>query len=365
MHLACSECEALHFEDERVGRSTSFDDCCGHEKFFVEVEPKPFPEELKQLFLGEHQLSKAFHERIRNFNCSLAFASIRSQQDSPDGGVCQYRIRGSVQTSISTTLHPVQSSASESAKLRRYGQLYVVESNVANDARLQERPNRGMNGEVLQLLDQIIRSNSPYAEAYRTAGEVEKEEMEKAEEEARRSGRSRPEPPQIRLVFGLRPGQDRRQYNRAIVNEVYAVFVTTPEGEVPEAYITIHNKGGGIRRLETIDENVEPMCFPLYHPHGTRCWRPGLFYQRPRQTGAARPRVDFSRREHIAYRLFLRSGKFNPLFFGGKLFQEYLVVQQVHVEGDKLRYHRENQDLLKRHLYASAKVSIKLIKAEC
>lgn len=59
-----------------------------------------------------------------------------------------------------------------------------------------------------------------------------------------------------------------------------------------------------------------------------------MFYQNPRQTGAANPRVEFSRREHIAYRLFRRSGKFNPLHFGGKLFQEYLVVQQVHAEID-------------------------------
>lgn len=353
MDAPCSECDALHFEDERVGNLSSFDDCCGHGKFFVPEETKPFPEELKELFLGEHRLSKDFHARIRNYSSALAFASICTQQDVPfDGGIYQHRIRGNVQTCISTSMHPSSSSTFESERRRRYGQLYVVESNVANEARLKEAPNRGLNAELLAILDKIIRECSVFAEAYYTAAEIEQEELQKADN----SGLGRQAVPDVRLVFGLRPGQERRQYNRSLVNEVYAVFVTTPEGEVPEAYITVRNKGGGIRRLETIDENVEAMCFPLFHPYGTRCWRPELLHQNPRVTSARKPRVEFSRREHIAYRLFSRPDKFNPLLHGGKLFQEYLVVQQVHVESDKLRYHRENQERLKRHLYKSAKV---------
>lgn len=357
MDYECTACGALHFEAERVGSSTDFDDCCGHGKFFVPDEAKPYPDELRELFQGTHRFSSEFKSRVRNYNSALAFASISSHQEIPsDGGLYQYRIRGNVQTCISTALHPSDNSSLESERLRRYGQLYVVESNDANAARLQERPNRGMNEECLKIVDSIIRECNVYADAYNTAGEIEREEIEKAEELARRSGLSRPVMPEVRLTFGLFPGQDRRQYNRSIVNEVYAVFVTTPEGQVPEAYITVRNKGGGIRRLETIDENMEPMCFPLFHPHGTRCWRPGIFYQNPRPSTALRPRVDFSRREHVAFRLFSRPGRFNPLFHGGKLFQEYLVVQAVHVEADKLRYHRENQVAIKAHLYKTAKV---------
>lgn len=55
-------------------------------------------------------------------------------------------------------------------------------------------------------------------------------------------------------------------------------------------------------------------------------------YQNPRPSRATTARAELTRRVHIAYRLAIRRGAFNPAFFGGKLFQEYLAVQQVHVE---------------------------------
>ncbi|KAH7713335.1 hypothetical protein AAVH_19338 [Aphelenchoides avenae] len=295
----------------------------------------------------------------------MAFASVSTEHDMPfNGGVYQYRVRGGVHTRISTSLHPNPHSSLESERRRRYGQLYVVDSAEATAERLRERPNRGLSEELMKLLDRIIRENNVYAQAYQTTAEIEKEEMRKAEEEARRNGLAVPSVPSVRLTFGLRPGQDRRQYNRSTANEVYAVFVTSSDGFVPEAYITVHNNGGRIRQLETFDENMEPMCFPLFFPHGTRGWTPGIKYQNPRPSRAKNSRTELTRREHICYRLAIRRGRFNPMFFGGKLFQEYLVVQQVHIESDRLRWLRDNQHKIKSHLYADAQILLQNVAIE-
>lgn len=356
MDVECEACGALHFEADRVGSQATFDGCCGHGKFYVPEEPQPFPEELKRLFLGDHPFSNEFRSRLRNCNSAMAFASVSTEHDMPfNGGVYQYRVRGGVHTRISSSLHPNPQSSLESERRRRYGQLYVVDSAEATAERLRERPNRGISEDLMKLLDRILRELNVYAKAYQTTAEIEKEEMQKAAEEARRNGLA---VPSVRLAFGLRPGQERRQYNRSTANEVYAVFVTSSDGHVPEAYITVHNKGGSIRQLETFDENMEPMCFPLFFPYGTRGWTPGMKYQNPRSTRAKTPRTELTRREHIAYRLAIRRGRFNPLFFGAKLFQEYLCVQQVHVESDKLRWLRENQHKIKSHLYKDAHVSL-------
>ncbi|KAH7709403.1 Protein F33H12.6 [Aphelenchoides avenae] len=137
-----------------------------------------------------------------------------------NGGVYQYRVRGNVHTRISSSLHPNPTSSLESERRRRYGQLYVVDSAEATAERLRERPNRGISVELMKLLDRIIRENNVHAQASQTTAEIEKEEMRKAEEEARNNGLDVPVMPSARLTFGLRPGQDRRQYNRSTANEV-------------------------------------------------------------------------------------------------------------------------------------------------
>ena len=55
--------------------------------------------------------------------------------------------------------------------------------------------------------------------------------------------------PELQLIFSLKPGYDRNRYNLQRTNEVTAVFVTTADGDIPESYVTIHNKATRVLQL--------------------------------------------------------------------------------------------------------------------
>ena len=58
-------------------KGNSFNDCCGHGTVKLEAIPD-FPDNLRSLFENNHQKSKAFFERIRNYNNSFLFASFNA-----------------------------------------------------------------------------------------------------------------------------------------------------------------------------------------------------------------------------------------------------------------------------------------------
>ena len=62
--------------------------------------------------------------------------------------------------------------------------------------------------------------------------------------------------PELQLIFSFKPGYDRNRYNLQRTNEVAVVFVTTADGDIPESYVTIHNKAmyGHLIRNHIYDE---------------------------------------------------------------------------------------------------------------
>ena len=60
MNVECSVCTGLHFSEEKVEGKSSFNDCCSHGKCLLEELPV-IPDELQNLFMGSHRLSKQLH----------------------------------------------------------------------------------------------------------------------------------------------------------------------------------------------------------------------------------------------------------------------------------------------------------------
>lgn len=60
---------------------------------------------------------------------------------------------------------------------RKYGQLYVVDPQEADQHRRQVPANEGVDFELCFELDQMMRSVSPHAQAYRLLREVEQAEQ--------------------------------------------------------------------------------------------------------------------------------------------------------------------------------------------
>lgn len=184
------------------------------------------------------------------------------------------------------------------------------------------------------LIDTTLRCLNPYAQAFQSMREVEEQYLAEAAEECQRLGLSPEEArvPEVRLLFNLKEHVSK-SYAVPVVSEVAAVFVCDGSGEQPDAHMVIHPRNGSVRTLSTLSPDLDPMCFSLLLPYGTRGWSPYMPYLR--QTGA---RKYVSRREFVAFRLAVREGIFNPILFGGRLFQEFIVMQYVYVEADRMQW---------------------------
>uniref|UniRef100_A0A1I8B7J5 ATP-dependent DNA helicase n=1 Tax=Meloidogyne hapla TaxID=6305 RepID=A0A1I8B7J5_MELHA len=176
---------------------------------------------------------------------------------------------------------------------------------------------------------------NPFAEAYMMMKEEECLELERARLENR-------EPTEIKLLFETGKQLDRRLgYNVPRANEVAAVYVPGADGEVPDAKVVVRQRGKELKILNSADAMVTPMTYPLFYPSGTLGWHPEL-----KQSNSSR-RV--TRLQYVCYSMAIRK-EFNPILYGGKLFQQYCVDEYVKIEGDRMRWIRMNQ----KKIYAEA-----------
>lgn len=356
MSVRCTHCAALHFAEElpkprKKDDGYSFNNCCRNGAVALPRIDDGFPVELRQLLMHQHEMSSAFHAKIRNYNSAMSFASINCQQDLSvrhGGGPYCFRIHGKVYSLFHTSARPSGNAQP------RYAQLYVLDSAEATDARMNVQSNADTSRELMELLDLIMRGCNPYADAYRMLREVEQADTQRLRENTSYTDDHAPE---LRLLFRLNPSYDRRTYNVPASNEVAAVFRTTADGEIPPADIIVQSKSGDYLRLSTLSPNLDPMTYPLFFPTGTRGWSPYLPLRREIQG-----RQFISRREYLSYMMQVRRDDngaliFNPLHYGGKLFQEYCVVNYAHVESDRMAWFRSHQDEIKADNYTGLHVS--------
>lgn len=341
MNVVCANvrCKALHWQAESKGKST-FNDCCRHGKVFFE-EPPEYPASLKALLLCQHPKWKKFFAKIRNFNSSVAFVGIAMKHVSLGPGIPHMRIQGKVMTTFNHALHP------DSEDERSYGQLFIVDTDEAVKRRIEDPRNEGMDEEIAKLIDTELRRVNPYVDAFQMADELMRDTRRGIEEQRRNAGNFEPVPePQVQILFHPRDGSDPRNYDLPKANEVAAIFTTDADGLVPEAYITVHERGKDIRRLRYIDPMLEPAAFPLLYPAGCKGYTLNIPLLAPDGK-----RKDASRREYVCWRMAVREGKFNPLHYSGRLFQEWAVSMFAFMEGDRMNFFKLHQKELKADSY--------------
>lgn len=153
--------------------------------------------------------------------------------------------------------------------------------------------------------------------------------------------------PELQLVFNSRPGIDQRRYNAQRTNEVAAVFCTTADGEIPESYVTIHNKNTKIlQNVSIMDSNVEPWIYPLFYPYDTQGWHCYLTKINSDKR--------ITRGQYIKYRMAIRD-EFNVFLLGRRLFQQWLVDNYVKIEKDRIDYCKNHQKELRTETYQGLK----------
>ncbi|KAH7713457.1 hypothetical protein AAVH_19195 [Aphelenchoides avenae] len=352
MDKKCSKCGALFYPGEVVrGADASYAPCCSNGAVSLPTTYDDFPRSIYELLKWEHPLSADFHRHVRNYNSALSFASINCNLDrrytGPGGPYC-FRINGSMYTLFNNGTH--------AEGVPSYAQLYVVDSEQATDYRMQHQANEGVDRELLRALDQDLRRVNPHAQSYQMLRQVEDEQMRHERQQAevlRAAGMEveEPELPSFKLLFKLPRNVDRRRYNIPRANEIAAVFRTNADGSIPPTELIVQSATGRTFRLSTLSPLVAPFTFPLLFPTGKEGWTPMMPLAR-----ATKNRLQVSRREYLSHQIQVRSDRhdnivFNPLHYAGKLFQEYVVINYVHVEGDRLEWVRSNQAELRAHDY--------------
>ena len=320
----CPHCSAYRFPNESLN-------CCEKGKVRIHLYNN-FPEELKQLYISRDANSKNFKQNIRQFNSSMAFASMGAQLAPPAGnGPYCFRIHGQLYHRTGD-LHPAP------GQLPQYGQLYIIEGDQAVQSRLARRENSHCSPAVMAILHQTMSQCNPYVAAYAHMHEIEQFEEE-------RSHNNDLPMPQIKMVF--KTALDERRYNEPVHDEVAAVFVGQ-EGAPPSNHdVVVYPRGEPLHRISFLNPNLDPLVYPLLFPRGESGWSPELRHVLERQT-AVRTRV--TQLQFYSYKLAMRS-IFSPLHHAGKLLQQYMVDAYCKTEAARLLFIRNNQSQLRVESY--------------
>ncbi|KAL4101110.1 hypothetical protein QTP88_021130 [Uroleucon formosanum] len=117
------------------------------------------------------------------------------------------------------------------------------------------------------------------------------------------------------MRFYHEPREDIRRYNDPTLSETAAVFESSDGAPPSHRHISVYPKKGDIQRIDYDSMHCDPMAYVLIWPYG----EPGCF---------------------------------NPVLSAGKLTQQLIVDYYCRIEGDRLKYIRNQQSKLRVDTYS-------------
>ena len=191
---------------------------------------------------------RAFRERIRAYNCALAFASLGANLDkglaNAKQGVYTFRIHGVVYHSIGQLL-PKDNEAP------KYAQIYIHDGTADAEAenRLQHLGDASLP--EMRLLQQLLHENNPYVSFFRQGIEV-----------MRKQGHQ-----DVRMVIRSEGTPDSRRYNTPTAPEVAVIMPGVGYGEEASSRdIVLHACSGGITLKTEIHRAYDALHYVLLFP---------------------------------------------------------------------------------------------------
>ena len=147
--------------------------------------------------------------------------------------------------------------------------------------------------------------------------------------------------------------QDLRRYNLPNANEEVAAIIPGDGSEERSNHrdIVVHLSGGGFRRISHLHPSYSSLHYVLLFPYGEDGWHMDIPAQRGPQGQQRSPKV--SERAYYAHRIHVRPGIQPALFWGGKLFQQYVVDAWASIEQNMLNFNflRFHQKELRADVY--------------
>ena len=221
-----------------------------------------------------------------------------------------------------------------------HGQLYIIESDQAVDLRMKNKNNTKIEKDLFKKGEKIIRDNNPFVKTFN----MMKEELDKAEEIAKKNGTDVPE---MKLMFSNNKSLDQNTYNKPKGNEIAIIYEPDADGNPPQGNIVIHERGKQVEIIKSTDKNVDNFTYPLFFPCGINGWHTNLKSKNLNKKGRV------TRAQYYKYLLALRENEFNPIHWGRSLSQQFIVDDFVKYENDQMQWIKDNQKQLKSDLYTN------------
>ena len=332
MHIPCPICNALHWKDEENSSSTlstsKFGSCCRSASQTPPISLPNFrdpPDALKNLYDGDSPQSRHFRLNIWKYNRAFAFTSIKANVDhtiNARAGAPVYRVQGELYHQYG----PIEAPENQEPT---YSQLYILDPQAALEHR--KDANSDLRPDVLQIIQDVIRTHHQYAPAFRHAYEIL--HQYNCEND-------------VALIFRIDPTKDSRRYNLPTAQEV-AVLLPHPGQKPALQDIILYHRSGMLRHITYTHASYASLYYVLFFPYGDDGWHPDIVHY---NTSKGPKRL--SQTKFTAYFLFSRPGVYSTLLRGRSLFQRYLVDMFAAIDQNRLQYHFYHQSDLRACLYS-------------
>jgi len=199
-------------------------------------------------------------------------------------------------------------------------------------------------------LQTMLLDNYPYIGHYRHAYELIREKPVEEQEEIT-----------IRLHVNLQ--QDQRTHNLPTAEEIAVII---PENGIHHAMdnrdIVLRVRGGQLEWISQNSSSYSALHYVLLFSKGENGWHPRILIRgaQLREQGENARQKDGEERArsqvvsdtcYYAYRLHVRDGPQPPLFYSGKLFQQFVVDTWANCGQRKLNWATTHQHTLRSELY--------------
>ena len=324
MNFLCpSGCGALKFKKETSSN------CCQNGKVLLPALPDP-PEELQSLWFDNTPNACLFRKHCRSINNAVCLTSIKVKERTFPGGFNPSVI---FEGKVMQFSGPLQAQVGETPI---FAQLYVHDpdlqvaqrfANMSLPGRMSQRQ-KDMLKQILKKVQNILHECNPFIQDFEQIVEIPDEELGQG---------------YLVINAKVRPtGEHERRYNEQInLKEVSILTNCEPHD------LVLNKRSGGVQKISDLNPKAMPLHFTLLFPFGTYGWD-----QHQKQTGGVRR---ITPREFAVFYLNKRNGEGQYLLRAGRLFQEWICMQWVTAENQKLQYQRNNQKALRADTYKNIK----------
>ncbi|TVU18511.1 hypothetical protein EJB05_34614 [Eragrostis curvula] len=343
-HVLIRAKDCIHCGAKRIrGEGVAF--CC--RSGMVKIHTPEVPAEFKRLFTSQTDAdAKYFRKNIIYFNSHFSFTSMGAKVDrrvaaAAGTGVYTFRIQGQVYHMLDQLSHGKYGP--------RHMQLYFYDTDFSIEHRAKRSPHldEGLIRKILQLLE-----SNPYTMTFRRLGGVSNLE-------------------EYKIELNTEIDVDQRRYNAPTVSQVAAIWMpgTDPEHAFERSVMVcgLADKPVYIRAYHGC---YDPLSYPLFFPGGEAGWNKNIKYvDKEKDDGGDKEENEepadiidpeqgqsngdieseqfpgdpdskntkfVSAREYYCYKLQIRDLEFNILFYGGRLFQQYIVDIYIKIETMRL-----------------------------